>query len=74
MRRLMDYLPENYPASRETAAFQEALQPEADALWAARDGLLAQLDVISFESKSQSLEEIFLHLYGGEGPHESDAV
>lgn len=44
MRRLMDYLPENYPASRETAAFQEALQPEADALWAARDGLLAQLD------------------------------
>lgn len=37
-------------------------------------GLLAQLDVISFESKSQSLEEIFLHLYGGEGPHESDAV
>lgn len=36
--------------------------------------LLAQLDVISFESKSQSLEEIFLHLYGREDPHESDAV
>ena len=29
--------------------------------------LLAQLDVVSFESKSQSLEEIFLHLYGREG-------
>lgn len=36
--------------------------------------LLAQLDVISLESKSQSLEEIFLHLYGREGVHESDAV
>ena len=42
--RLMDYLPENYRASRETAAFQRALQPEADGLWAARDSLLAQLD------------------------------
>lgn len=36
--------------------------------------LLAQLDVVSFESKSQSLEEIFLHLYGREGAHEPDAV
>lgn len=36
--------------------------------------LLAQLDVVSFESKSQSLEEIFLHLYGKEGAHEPDAV
>ncbi len=36
--------------------------------------LLAQLDVISFESKSQSLEEIFLHLYGREETHEPDVV
>ncbi len=36
--------------------------------------LLAQLEVISFESKSQSLEEIFLHLYGKGGIHESDAI
>lgn len=44
MRELMSYLPENYPASRETVAFQEALQPEVDVMWAARDELLAQLD------------------------------
>lgn len=44
MKRLMDYLPENYAASRETRAFQEALQPEIDAVWEARDDLLAQLD------------------------------
>ena len=37
-------------------------------------GLLAQLEVISLESKNQSLEEIFLHLYGREGTDESDAV
>lgn len=36
--------------------------------------LLAQLDVVSFESKSQSLEEIFLHLYGKEDTYEPDAV
>lgn len=36
--------------------------------------LLAQLDVVSFESKNQSLEEIFLHLYRKEGNHEPDAV
>lgn len=42
--RLMAYLPENYLASREATAFQEALQPEADAIWQARDDLLAQLD------------------------------
>lgn len=41
----MSYLPENYPASRETAAFQEALQPEAGLMWEARDDLLAQLDL-----------------------------
>lgn len=40
----MSYLPENYPASRETVAFQEALQPEVGVMWAARDDLLAQLD------------------------------
>lgn len=43
MRELMSYLPENYPDSRETAAFQEALQPEVKAIWEARDQLLAQL-------------------------------
>ena len=37
-------------------------------------GLLAQLEVISLESKNQSLGEIFLHLYGREGTDESDAV
>lgn len=45
--RLMDYLPENYPASRETAAFQGALQPEIDGVWDARDDLLAQLNPYS---------------------------
>lgn len=44
MRELMSYLPENYPASKETVAFQEALQPEAGVMWEARDDLLAQLD------------------------------
>lgn len=44
MKQLMSYLPENYLASRETAAFQSALQPEADAIWEARDQLLAQLN------------------------------
>lgn len=36
--------------------------------------MLAHMDVISLESKKQSLEEIFLHLYGGEGTHESDSI
>ncbi len=40
----MSYLPENYPASRETVTFQQALQPEVDAIWEARDDLLAQLN------------------------------
>ena len=40
----MSYLPENYPASKETVTFQEALQPEVGVLWEARDDLLAQLD------------------------------
>ena len=42
--RLIEHLPENYRASREATAFQEAIQPEADAIWRARDDLLAQLD------------------------------
>lgn len=44
MRELMSYLPENYRNSRETAAFQGALQPEVDGLWLARDDFLAQLN------------------------------
>lgn len=36
--------------------------------------LLAQMPVLSLESKNQSLEEIFLHLYSREGSHESDTV
>lgn len=44
MKRLMDYLPENYPDSKETVTFQEAFQPEMDAVWKARDSLLAQLN------------------------------
>lgn len=41
--RLMEHLDEALEASPETAAFQEAWQPELEALWAARDGLLEQL-------------------------------
>lgn len=44
MKRLMEYLPEKYEHSPETAAFQEALQPEVDMLWAARDYFLLQLN------------------------------
>ena len=36
--------------------------------------LLAQLDVCSLETKKQSLEEIFLHLYEREDRNESDPV
>lgn len=43
----MSYLPENYPASRETVAFQEALQPEVNTIWEARDQLLSQLNPYS---------------------------
>lgn len=43
-RALMDWLPENYPASGETVTFQEALQPEIDALWQLRREFLLQLD------------------------------
>ena len=44
MKRLMEYLPEKYEHSPETVAFQEALQPEVDMLWDARDYFLLQLD------------------------------
>lgn len=37
-------------------------------------GLLAQLEVVSLESKRQSLEDIFLHLYGREASDESDVI
>lgn len=43
MKDLLSYLPENYQESRETVAFQRAVQPEVDAVWEARDALLAQL-------------------------------
>lgn len=43
MKDLLSYLPENYQDSPEAAAFQNALQPESDAVWAAREALLAQL-------------------------------
>lgn len=42
--RLMEYLPEKYEHSRSTVVFQEALQPEVDMLWAARDYFLQQLN------------------------------
>lgn len=44
MRELLEYLPEGYRNSPEAAALQNALQPEAEGIWAARDSLLAQLD------------------------------
>lgn len=40
----MDYLPEKYQASRETVAFQEAIQPEIGRIWQAREDFLLQLD------------------------------
>lgn len=43
MSELLSYLPENYRKSRETVAFQTALQPEIDAVWEARNALLEQL-------------------------------
>lgn len=43
-RALIDWLPENYPHSGETVTFQEAIQPEADALWRLRQEFLLQLD------------------------------
>ena len=40
----MGWLPENYPASRETVAFQEAIQPEIGELWRLREEFLLQLN------------------------------
>ncbi len=40
----MSYLPENFPDSKETVTFQEALQPEVGLMWRARDELLEQLN------------------------------
>ena len=44
MRALMSYLPDNYTASPEMRALQEAIQPETDAAWNGRNDLLLQLD------------------------------
>lgn len=66
MRELMSYLPENYPASRETVVFQEALQPEVGVLWEARDDLLAQLDPYS-ATWGLDLWEDALGLSNGQG-------
>lgn len=57
MKRLMEYLPEKYEYSLETAAIQEAIQPEADALWAARDYLLQQLNPRTASGKGLKLWE-----------------
>lgn len=62
----MSYLPENYPASRETVCFQQALQPEAEGLWAARDDLLAQLDLWT-ATWGLDLWEAALGLSNGQG-------
>ena len=43
--KLMDYLPRYYDRSAEVIALQGALDPEAAAVRAAWDGLLAQLNV-----------------------------
>lgn len=57
MRRLMEYLPEKYERSPETAAIQEAIQPEANSLWAARDYLLQQLSPRTASGKGLKLWE-----------------
>lgn len=44
MRRLIDYLPKWYKQSPESVVIQEAIQPEIDALWAAREDMLLQID------------------------------
>lgn len=44
MKQLMSYLPEWYQESPETVAFQEAIQPELDMIWTARNDLLLQLN------------------------------
>ena len=62
----MSYLPENYLASRETVAFQEALQPEVGVMWEARDDLLAQLDLWT-ATWGLDLWETALGLSNGQG-------
>ena len=44
MKRLTEYLPWFYGASAETIDIQQAIQPEIDLIWNAREALLAQLD------------------------------
>ena len=44
MKRLTEYLPWFYGASAETAAIQQAIQPEIDLIWNVRNELLLQLD------------------------------
>lgn len=44
MMDLMSYLPEWYRGSPETVAIQNAIQPELQMLWDARDDLLLQLN------------------------------
>lgn len=63
--RLMEYLPEKYGRSPETVAFQEALQPEADMLWAARDSMLSQLSPRTAEGWGLSLWERALGVNSG---------
>ena len=55
--KLMEYLLEKYGRSPETAAIQEALQPEVDALWTARDWLLEQLNPRTASGKGLKLWE-----------------
>lgn len=43
--RLMEYLPELWRGTPEMVAIQGALDPAVDAAWAARDALIAQVDV-----------------------------
>ncbi len=44
MKTLMSYLPENYENSEDSRTIQEAIQPETEMLWQARDEMLEQLD------------------------------
>lgn len=57
MRKLMEYLPEKYENSRETVAFQEAIQPEATKLWEARNEFLRQLSPKTAEGWGLALWE-----------------
>lgn len=57
MKRLMEYLPEKYEHSSETAAFQTTLQPEADMLWDAKNYLLQQLNPHTASGKGLKLWE-----------------